>query len=196
MSDEKTIAAYDRSVEAYADFTKQEAPHPTLVSFVKRVRPGGLILDLGCGPAHDSAYMRDAGFRVDPVDASLEMVKRANATFDIGARQAVFDDIRGTGLYDGIWANFSLLHASTEAFPGHLRALHRALVSHGSFHIAMKLGDGTQRDRFGRRYTYYSESALASALVDAGFNPLETTLGEDLGLAGDIEPWIAVLCGT
>lgn len=196
MSDEKTIAAYDRSVQAYADFTAQDAPHPTLAAFVKRVRPGGLILDLGCGPAHDSAYMRDTGFRVDPVDASPEMVKRANATFAIGARQGVFEDIRDNDVYDGIWANFSLLHASPEDFPGHLRALHRALVDGGVFHIAMKLGDGTERDRFGRRYTYYSEPALTAHLVDAGFTPLETTLGEDLGLAGDVEAWIAVLCGT
>lgn len=196
MSDDETIAAYDRSVEAYADFTAVEAPHPTLVGFLARVRPGGLILDLGCGPAHDSAYMRDAGFRVDPVDASPEMVKRANATFAIGARQALFDDIRGIDLYDGVWANFSLLHASAEDFPGHLGALHRALVDGGIFHIAMKLGDGTERDRFGRRYTYYSESALTTHLVDAGFAAIETTLGEDLGLAGNVEPWIAVTCTT
>ena len=38
MSDAKTIAAYDRRVEAYADFTAGDLPHPTLLGFVKRVR--------------------------------------------------------------------------------------------------------------------------------------------------------------
>ena len=79
-------------------------------------------------------------------------------------------------------------------FPGILQRLHRALKPGGIFHIAMKLGDGASRDKFDRLYTYYSQAALQRHLSDAGFTIIETTLGEDLGLAGDVEPWIALVC--
>ena len=194
MSDDQTIAAYDRSVDAYAEFFADEPPHPTLKRFVARMKPGGRVLDLGCGPANASAFMREGGFKVDPVDASAEMVKLANATFDIGARLAVFDDICGENLYDGIWANFSLLHATADQFPRHLSNLHRALIPGGIFHIAMKLGEGTERDKFARLYTYYSQTELETHLSAADFTIIETALGEDMGLAGNVEPWIALTC--
>ncbi len=194
MTDDKTIAAYDRSVDAYADLIANAPPHPTLLSFVAKLQPCGRVLDLGCGPANASAFMRAGGFKVDPVDASAEMVKLANATFDIGARLAVFDDICGENIYDGIWANFSLLHATAGQLPHHLTNLHRALIPGGVFHIAMKLGEGAERDKFARRYTYYSQTELETHLIAADFAIIETALGEDMGLAGNVEPWIALTC--
>ena len=193
MTDHETIAAYDARVDAYAGMTKRQKPDPSLLSFIARIPAGGHVLDLGCGPAQASAEMRAQGLDVDPVDASPEMVRLANETYDIGARQAVFEDIDGTGVYDGIWANFSLLHAAPEDFPGHLSALARALKPGGTFHIGMKLGSGSARDSLGRRYAYFSQEELSAHLSDAGFVTDEVTTGKDKGLAGDIEPWITIL---
>lgn len=193
MTDHQTIAVYDAMVEEYAKLTLSSAPDPTLEAFIGRIDPGGLVLDLGCGPANASAEMRKAGLQVDPVDASIEMVNLANVTHDIGARQAVFDDITGSGIYDGIWANFSLLHASAEAFTRHLDALYRASKPGGWFHLGMKLGTGSVRDRLARRYTYYSQAELSAHLTGAGFHIVETRLGEDPGLAGEVEPWVIML---
>ena len=105
---------------------------------------------------------------------------------------ATFHAVDGDQIYDGVWANFSLLHAPPEEFPGHLLRLNRALRKHGLLHIAMKLGSGTERDQLGRFYAYYSEDELVDHLASAGFSPLETTIGEDKGLAGSVEPWIAI----
>ena len=58
----------------------------------------------------------------------------------------------------------------------------------------MKLGDGTARDKLGRFYAYYCEDELRDALAAAKLVVFETTTGEDPGLAGDIEPWIALAC--
>ena len=192
MIDDETIAAYNSQVDAYANLTGSAPPDPHLAPFAAQVKPGGHILDLGCGPAHEAAELRSRGFSVDPVDASPEMVRLANETHNIGARLASFDDIDGTDAYDGIWANFSLLHAPAEDFPRHLAALHRALKPGGHFHIAMKLGTASARDRLGRHYSYYSQPELSEHLSQAGFVIDETTTGEIMGLAGDIEPWIAL----
>lgn len=53
------------------------------------------------------------------------MIALARQVPGITTRQARFDEITATAAYDGIWANFSLLHAPRAAFPGHLARLHR-----------------------------------------------------------------------
>lgn len=193
MSDAETIAVYDEQVEKYAKCVNTNEPNSWLKDFVKLIPEKGYILDLGCGPANASAFMRDAGLRVDPVDASAEMVKRANETYDIGARQALFDEISAENKYNGIWANFSLLHAPREKFPKHLLAMSKALKPEGIFHIGLKLGSGSNRDHLGRFYTFYEEVELLGLLADAGFEKISSTKGKDRGLAGTIDPWITIL---
>ena len=61
----------------------------------------GLVLDLGCGPGKASALMQKSGLRVDPIDASKEMVKLANNLYDLKARQAEFSDINGEDIMMG-----------------------------------------------------------------------------------------------
>ena len=192
MTDHKTISVYDSQVSDYMEITNQQPVDTTLLGFIARFKPNDYVLDLGCGPAVSSATMREHGLRVDPVDASEEMVKFANSTFDIGARQALFEEIEAMGAYDGVWANFSLLHASSEDFPKILNVLHQALKPKGILHLGMKTGQGLKRDKLGRYYSYYSEAELRSHLADAGFKVLKTELGEGLGMAGEVEPWIAI----
>ena len=43
--------------------------------------------------------MRKSGLRVDPIDASIEMVKLANSLYNLKARQAEFSDIDGEDIY-------------------------------------------------------------------------------------------------
>ncbi|MFT5573639.1 MAG: SAM-dependent methyltransferase [Cryomorphaceae bacterium] len=196
MPDKQTISVYDSQVEDYADFiSKASGDNDILLRFIERLKRDDLILDLGCGPAHDSAVMRQRGLKVDPVDASIEMVKFANKTFDIGARQALFLDIKEQNVYAAVWANFSLLHAPIDDFANILAAINTALKPSGVFHMAMKIaaGSDSHRDKLGRLYSYYSQDELCDHLVRAGFIVEDITLGEDLGMAGKVEPWIALL---
>ncbi len=160
MSDSETIAVYDAQVDEYANIVEESGVDPALVLFIEHLKPNSFVLDLGCGPGNSSALMRDKGLRIDAVDASKEMVKLASEKYGINARQSTFDDLTVKNTYDGIWANFSLLHASIEDFPRYLNAIHKALVPNGVFHIGMKTGDGMHRDRLGRIYSYYSEKDL------------------------------------
>ena len=193
MTDSKTIAVYDSQVDDYAAFIHRNNTDPWLPAFIARLKADDYVLDLGCGPAHSSAVMREQGLRVDPMDASEQMVKLANDTFDIGARQAAFTDVDEVAIYDGIWANFSLLHASAEDFPQILSALRTALKPDGILHLGMKTGAGSKRDKLDRFYSYYSEEELRAHLEGAGFVVVNAEHGEGKGLAGNVEPWIVML---
>lgn len=189
----KQLAFTINNVQTYAKLVTQDEIDQALASFIKNIPQKGFALDLGCGPANSSAVMRDQGLRVDPVDASEEMVKLANETYSINARRALFSDLDAQEVYDGIWANFSLLHAPIKEFPGHLTAIYNAIIPGGVFQIAMKLGSGMERDKMGRMYSFYSEEELSSHLTKAGFSILEKTNGEGRGLAGDISAWVSIL---
>lgn len=189
--DRDTIAVYDARAKDYADMVAQEK-HPGLDAFLSVVPEGAHVLDLGCGTGAMSRKMMDAGRSVDAVDASAAMVALATER-GVPARQGVFDDLDAEALYDGVWANFSLLHASREDFPRHLAAIHRALKPGGHFHIGLKLGTGAKRDGIGRFYTYYTEDELDGYLTEAGFSPIERKWGEGRGLDGTRAPWIWVL---
>jgi len=193
LSDPETLAAYNSRTREYAELTAEATDDRALLRFIDRLPVGGTVLDLGCGPGAAAATLHAKGFAVDPVDASARMIELANSTYAIDARQASFDDLDGIEVYDGVWANFSLLHAAPEALPGHLRAIARALKSEGLFHIGMKLGEGTRRDSLGRMYAYYSQDNLLAHLLRAGFENVEIDTGEARGLEGDVEPWITVL---
>jgi len=193
MSDKETIDVYNARATTYADAFARTKPDADLRAFMDAVTPGGHVLDLGCGPGNSAAMMQEAGFTTEATDASPEMVRIACETHKIDARLATFDDIAGTDLYDGIWANFSLLHAPKADMPRHLAALRVALKSGGVFHIGLKLGGDANRDKIGRLYSYYQEDELKHLLHDAGFTPRTTRRGAEPGLDGTVAPFIIVL---
>ena len=84
MADQKTIAVYDSQVDNYVETINKAPVDEMLLDFISQFKPDDLILDLGCGPAMSSAAMREHGLRTDPVYASIEMVRLANETYNIG----------------------------------------------------------------------------------------------------------------
>lgn len=192
MADRETIRIYDSRAEDYARVTASDAPDATLRAFIEALPKGAHVLDLGCGPGLSARHMADAGHQVEAWDASTAMVDLAAAHPGVAARKADFDALDATTAYDGIWANFSLLHAPRDAMPRHLSAIHRALKPGGLFHVGVKTGTGSKRDDLGRLYTYYTEAELSGLLRDAGFTPGAFRHGEDLGLDNVMAPWITV----
>lgn len=192
MPDEKTIAFYDTAADRYANLTASGTPSASLLAFMALLPKGADVLDLGCGPARASVHMRDAGFRPDPVDASQSMIDLANEAHDIGARKLTFDEVDMVDAYDGVWANFSLLHAPLADLPRILKNLAVALRKDGKLHITMKVGTGEARDKIDRLYSYVTSAALQKLLNGAGFEVLAVEEGHEVGCAGTDDPFVTM----
>ncbi len=190
MVDERTIAVYDAKAGEYAACFGASAPDRTLADFIALIPQGGHVLDLGCGPGTASAHMRDGGLIPDPIDASSAMVALARDRHGLDARQATFDAIGGTQVYDGIWANFSLLHAARADLPRHLAALAKAAKPGAILHIGMKTGTGAARDDLARLYTYVTVEELTDLVTTAGFAVDHLHEGAEAGLAGTVDPFV------
>ncbi|MEP3632118.1 MAG: class I SAM-dependent methyltransferase [Shimia thalassica] len=192
MSDHETIAVYNAQAAEYAAMTESDARDKQLAAFIKALPAGGTVLDLGCGPGHCAEEMARHGLSAIAMDMSAEMVALAAARPGVKAQQGAFADLQDEAIYDGIWANFSLLHAPRADMPLHLAAISKALKPNGIFHIGLKTGTGEARDRLGRFYTYYGEDELLDLLRSAGLTPTKINRGRGTGLEGSVSDWITV----
>ncbi len=195
MSDDKTMAAYAKAAEDYAagcadtDGSGHDADYQ---AFVAGLPAAARILDFGCGPGQWAARFRDAGYQVAAVDASPEMAAQAEATHGIAVTVADFEDLAVKAVFDGVWAHFSLLHASRDDFPSLLLRVRAALVPGGRLSLGMKVGEGEHRDRLGRFYSYYTEEELCDILGVLGYTVVSTRRGTGTGLAGAEEAFVVV----
>jgi len=195
--DRGTVEAYEQGAEAYA--AKRAAYRPERArAFAAAVGagaggPGGLRLDLGCGPG---LYLPLLGRPVVAADAALAMVREARrrapdavaVQADLGAlpfrRQA----------FGGVWASKAHQHVAAAALPGALRELHRVLPVGGRLDLTVFAGPvgpvadspapashvtGGDDDFPGRLFTWWAPDALTDVLAGAGFTVGSLEVGDD-----------------
>ena len=193
-ADEETVNVYDKKISDYKKLISKELKDTNLDIFMNMIESGGKVLDLGCGTGSASLELSKRGFLPFPVDASLEMIKVAEALLKIKARKISFDEIDEHNFYHAIWANFSLLHTTKNKFSDILKILFSALKEKGILFFSLKRGVGESRDKLGRFYSYYEKSEVEKYLEKATFQTKRYTEGVSVGLAGDIESWMGFFC--
>ncbi|MDJ0628063.1 MAG: class I SAM-dependent methyltransferase [Rhodobacter sp.] len=191
-ADNETLRVYDARVADYVGMISETEPNRDLPVFLRNIPPGGHVLDLGCGPGQAAARMRDLGYRVTAWDASPKMAEIARDLYGLEVVVASFDALEDEAAFDGVWANFSLLHAPKADMPAHLAAIHRALKPGGWLSVGLKTGTGEARDGLGRFYAYYSDAEITGLLQEAGFTVAGRRTGTEAGLSGSVDPWIVL----
>jgi ubiquinone/menaquinone biosynthesis C-methylase UbiE len=191
----ETIARYDQIAHSFAAQWGKLRLDRALETFARLVPEPGRVLDLGCGPGRDLAFLTELGCRVIGLDASAGMLAEARGAFPSpGLVQA---DMRRlpfvTRCFDGVWACASLLHLPHGVLPLALAEISRVLGGAGSvLYLALKEGVGKRwvTDDQNRRsyFAYYQLSAIETALDLAGFQLVESWKAPDL--SGRQEPWI------
>ena len=193
MTDEKTIEYYNQSAGVYVKcLSSQGTPDRHLQAFIDAVIPSGRVLDLGAGPGNSTKMMQDAGLKAEAWDASHAFVDMAIEA-GVPARQALFSDLSVESAYDGIFANFSLLHAPREEMNDHLNRIAAALTPGGVFHIGMKVGEAAERDRLGRFYTYYGVQELVDLVEARGLGVFDRDTFQVRGMTDAMEPAVILL---
>jgi SAM-dependent methyltransferase len=164
--DDDTLQFYRRNAEAYAGWAK--APSTRLTGFLGLLRPGGSILELGCGAGNHAAEMLARGFKVRATDGSPEMAAIAAKRLNHPVEAMLFDELDEEAAHDGVWASACLLHVPRDELAGILGRIRRALKPAGVFYASYKVGEGDGRDSLGRYYNYASPEWLDATYAASG----------------------------
>ena len=127
--------------------------------FEAYLKPGGRLLDLGCGSGRDSMYFLSRGFDVVSIDGATEICKIAEKNIGKEVRNIRFEELDYINEFDAIWANASLLHVKRDSIVGVVERILLALKKEGILYTSWKNGD-FQRNDDGRHYTDMTEKDI------------------------------------
>jgi SAM-dependent methyltransferase len=141
-------ASYDLIADEYVNRIYDELRHKPfdrhmLDRFAARVKPNGLVCDLGCGPGQVARYLYDGGVRVCGVDLSPGMVKHARRLnpgieFEHGNMMAL-DAMEAE--WAGVTAFYSIIHIAPANLAQVLGEIRRVLRPGGLLLMAFHLGE-------------------------------------------------------
>lgn len=171
----------------------------TFVSFLK---PGSLVLDVGCGAGVKSQYLLDKGLKVVGVDFSEKMIEIATCEVP-GATFYVADikDVNGLQeTFDGVLAQAVLLHIPKAEAGDVVKGLRDKLVDGGYLYIAVKEKRENREDEeilkeddygyaYERFFSYFTLPEIKKYISEAGMEMCY----ENVALSGHTN-WIQVIC--
>ena len=163
-------------------------------AFSALVKPGGHVLDAGCGSGRDTLALAGQGFRITPIEASPKLAALASAHTGLPVEVMTFEQIAWRDAFDGIWACASLLHVPRTDLPGVIRRLRDALVPGGVWWMSFKYG--TQERKVAGRHFTDLEEAGARVLIDevGGLTLLSMEVTGDARPDRASERWLSLVC--
>lgn len=194
MHDRQTLEFYAKEAGAYGARSDGIGVSKALAAFLEFIPKGGAVLDLGCGTGRDTQAIIEAGFDATAVDGSAAMASEAEKRIGRSVRVLLFEDLDYQNLFDGIWANASLLHVPRTGLPHVLACVHRSLKRNGLLYASVKSGGNEGRDTLGRYYNYLNRDELEPLLKAAGdWTALTFSEGRGKGYDGTETGWVEVL---
>ena len=191
MSTDPTASFYTDNAAIYAA-RERRLPRQRMDAFLAALPARATILELGCGSGQDAAYMLSRGFDVTPTDGSAELAREAEKRLGRPVRVMRFEALDATEIFDGIWAEASLLHVPRSALPDIFDRILRAVKTGGIFHASFKAGEADGHDKFGRYYNYPSAVWLEAMLSARGWKNITMTEADGGGFDGKPTRWLYV----
>lgn len=184
---QKTRQAYEdpEVVNSYWERTRNIVRLANLDKMVQFLWPYAKVLDLGCGPGRDSAYLASKGLDVVGIDYSTQMISKAKElhrevkglsfkTMDM--MDLAFSDQE----FDGVWASASLLHIPKKHLSSVLKGINRIIKPKGILFVSVMQGSGekfTVETKYAkpieRFFSFFGPSEIQKYIESAGFVPFE-----------------------
>lgn len=150
------------------------------ISSFQMLLSGNAILDLGCGVGHDALRLKRYDLQVQGLDISEVMLEQAKQK--VHGVEFIQGDFRhiptGDGLYDGVWANASLIYLTQDDLHKALLEVNRVMKQGGVFFCSFRIGRGEQViDNIFNQL--YEEKEIEQILVGHGFSIFERIVTGD-----------------
>jgi SAM-dependent methyltransferase len=184
-----TRSSYDTVAAGYSTLSADELPgqpvERSLLTLFAELA-SGRTADVGCGPGHVTAFLREQGLDVFGIDLSPGMVEQARANypqlrFEVGSMTGLDHPDRSLS---GLIAWFSTIHFPDQELPGVLAEFHRVLIAGAPLMLAFQVGDDPKHfaEAWGHEVdlTIHRRrpETVTTMLAEAGFHVLVTTVHE------------------
>lgn len=175
-----SVLAYNNDPRGYREKYKQhklELPE----RFSSLLAPNSEVLDIGCGPGRDLDFFASCRHRVVGVELNSSFYDMCSSQHTV-----INGDIReltqffAPQTFDGIWAQSSLVHLSSEEVADVIADCFALLRPGGLFFASVPAaGESGWRDEYdGRRwYTVWPDETITSPLQSAGFTVFDISTG-------------------
>jgi ubiquinone/menaquinone biosynthesis C-methylase UbiE len=161
---DNTHAVYERQASAY-DAQRSRALFEArwLARFTASLKPGGHVLDLGCGTGEPIArWFKSEGFVVTGVDFSNAMLEIAKTRWPDGDwRNGDMRDFELGQSFDGIIAWNSFFHLTGAEQQDCIARMSRHLRSGGSLMLTVGPGEGEAEGTVGSELVYHASLSPA-----------------------------------
>lgn len=185
---------YNENAVEYAEKTLPISMTEQYEKFLRTLPQNGFILDAGCGSGRDALYFLKNGYKVDAFDGSDEMARLAGQLTGLNVKCLRFQEYAPRPIYDGIWANASLLHVPHEELHDVLTAFRQSLKPCGTLYCSFKYGKKDSVDSHGRCFTNKTCETLDKDLAAAGFTARRTiALQQSTTPEGTPQDWVGAL---
>ncbi|WP_462418842.1 class I SAM-dependent DNA methyltransferase [Kytococcus sp. Marseille-QA3725] len=205
-ADALTRTAYDTVADVYADhLTGTEPEQPLELAmidhFVGLVGEPRRVLDAGCGAGRMLPHLAERGCRVEGVDLSPEMIRRAqqdHPEFPTTVGSLAHLD-HPDGQFDGVFSWYSTIHSPDHDLAGMVAEMARVLHPGGHLLVAFQVGDGMRRvgqgfAAFGHDVVMHRyHRSLEGMAAELGRHGLEVVARMERGPAGSEDDPQAVL---
>lgn len=191
--DRRTVQYYEDNAETFASGTLNADMRKARQRFLKQLPSDALILDLGCGSGRDTKAFLESGYKVEAVDGSSELCRRASEFTGISVRQMFFQELDANNRYDGVWACASILHLSKEELFEVFKKIAVAMHIGGILYTSFKYGT-YEGLRNGRYFTDFTEETLTAFWSEIkGLRIIDTWITGDVRPGREEERWINLL---
>ena len=149
-----SIEYYNKNSQKFFDDTVNIEMTAFYDQFLPLVKDKGKILDVGCGSGRDVKAFNSLGYNSIGIDASKELVAKANSIIQGKIFVMKYLDIAWVNEFDGIWACASLLHEELNNIENVIQKLWKSLRVNSPFYMSFKYGENNyiKNERFFQNY--------------------------------------------
>ena len=188
-----TLQYYQQNAGVFFEGTVSADMNGTQTLFLRMLPHHAYILDFGCGSGRDAKAFLEQGYKVDAVDGSAELCRRASELIGQPVKQMLFEDLSAVGQYDGVWACASILHLPRRELVSVLQKISDALKPDGVLYASFKYGD-FEGIRGGRYFTDLTEKSLAGLMAKVpSLQIVDNWVMNDVRPGREEERWINIL---
>ena len=165
---------YQQNYREYHKKTFRIDPSSILLPPARRLAPGSVILDAGCGSGRDLLWLKNRGFHVTGFERSpgLAELARENAGCEVIQGDFELYDFSGFSA-DAIVLTGALVHIPHRRFRKVFENITAGLKNRGYVLVSLKEGTGKKTGSDGRIFYLWQDGDLRELFADSGFAVLD-----------------------